>query len=275
MDFVRLFRADEGRRGVTVTFVAMLELLREGLIEIVQSEAYGPLHVRLGNPARHLKLVADDDAAHRCRGQRRPGEKPMNDQYVRNVIEAALLAAGRPLAADELVGLFDERDGSVAEEVHTAIAALHTEYETRGIELVEVASGYRIQIRSAVAQPVSRLWQERPAKYSRALLETLALVAYRQPITRGEIEQIRGVAVNPNIIKTLLERGWIRVIGHRDVPGQPRAARHHARVPRLLRSAEARRPADARTAQGARGSARAALAPGCRACRRIDRAGRR
>jgi segregation and condensation protein B len=84
-----------------------------------------------------------------------------------------------------------------------------------------VASGYRIQIRAAVAQPVSRLWQERPAKYSRALLETLALVAYRQPITRGEIEQIRGVAVNPNIIKTLLERSWIRVVGHRDVPGRP------------------------------------------------------
>jgi segregation and condensation protein B len=84
-----------------------------------------------------------------------------------------------------------------------------------------VASGFRVQVRPSVAQPVSRLWQERPAKYSRALLETLALVAYRQPITRGEIEQIRGVAVNPNIIKTLLERGWIRVIGHRDVPGKP------------------------------------------------------
>jgi segregation and condensation protein B len=145
----------------------------------------------------------------------------MNDQYVRNVIEAALLAAGRPLAADELVALFDERDGSNADEVHTAVAALQADYETRGIELVQVASGYRIQIRSAVAQPVSRLWQERPTKYSRALLETLALVAYRQPITRGEIEQIRGVTVNPNIIKTLLERGWIRVIGHRDVPGRP------------------------------------------------------
>ena len=145
----------------------------------------------------------------------------MNDQYVRNVIEAALLAAGRPLAADELVGLFDERDGSAADEVRTAIAALQADYETRGIELVEVASGYRIQIRSTVAPPVSRLWQERPTKYSRALLETLALVAYRQPITRGEIEQIRGVAVNPNIIKTLLERAWIRVVGHRDVPGRP------------------------------------------------------
>ncbi len=145
----------------------------------------------------------------------------MNDQYVRNVIEAALLAAGRPLAADELVGLFDERDGSNADEVQAAIGALRADYETRGLELVEVASGYRIQIRAAVAQPVSRLWQERPPKYSRALLETLALVAYRQPITRGEIEQIRGVAVNVNIIKTLLERNWIRVVGHRDVPGKP------------------------------------------------------
>jgi len=145
----------------------------------------------------------------------------MNEQYVRNVIEAALLAAGRPLASDELVTLFDERDGSNAEEVMSAIAALRSDYETRGLELVEVASGYRIQIKHAVAQPVSRLWQERPTKYSRALLETLALVAYRQPITRGEIEQIRGVAVNPNIIKTLLERSWIRVVGHRDVPGKP------------------------------------------------------
>lgn len=145
----------------------------------------------------------------------------MNDQYVRNVIEAALLAAGRPLAADELVTLFDERDGSNTVEVRAALEALRTDYESRGLELVEVASGYRIQIRAAVAQPVSRLWQERPTKYSRALLETLALVAYRQPITRGEIEQIRGVAVNPNIIKTLQERNWIRVVGHRDVPGKP------------------------------------------------------
>ena len=145
----------------------------------------------------------------------------MNEQYVKNVIEAALLAAGRPLTMDEMVSVFDERDGSNADEVRSAIAALTADYETRGLELLEVASGYRIQIKAAVAEPVSRLWQERPAKYSRALLETLALVAYRQPITRGEIEQIRGVAVNPNIIKTLLERSWIRVVGHRDVPGKP------------------------------------------------------
>ena len=145
----------------------------------------------------------------------------MNHQYVKNVVEAALLAAGRPLTVEELQSVFDERDGSTADEVRGAIAALAAEYETRGLELLEVASGYRIQIRAAVAQPVARLWQERPAKYSRALLETLALIAYRQPITRGEIEQIRGVAVNPNIIKTLHERNWIRVVGHRDVPGKP------------------------------------------------------
>jgi segregation and condensation protein B len=145
----------------------------------------------------------------------------MNDQYVKNVVEAALLAAGRPLPMEELVAVFDERDGSNADEVMRALAALVADYETRGLELLQVASGYRIQIKAAVAQPVARLWQERPAKYSRALLETLALIAYRQPITRGEIEQIRGVAVNPNIIKTLHERGWIRVVGHRDVPGKP------------------------------------------------------
>jgi segregation and condensation protein B len=145
----------------------------------------------------------------------------MNHQYVKNVVEAALLAAGRPLTVEELTNVFDERDGSVADEVNGAIAALIEEYATRGLELLEVASGFRIQIRAAVAPPVARLWQERPAKYSRALLETLALIAYRQPITRGEIEQIRGVAVNPNIIKTLHERNWIRVVGHRDVPGKP------------------------------------------------------
>jgi segregation and condensation protein B len=145
----------------------------------------------------------------------------MNHQYVKNVVEASLLAAGRPLTLEELMSVFDERDGSIADEVKSAIAALTEEYETRGLELLEVASGFRVQIRAAVAQPVARLWQERPAKYSRALLETLALIAYRQPITRGEIEQIRGVAVNPNIIKTLHERNWIRVVGHRDVPGKP------------------------------------------------------
>ena len=145
----------------------------------------------------------------------------MNEEYVRNVVEAALLAAGRALDIDELTALFGASEGSNVEEVRAALGALESEYVGRGLELKETANGFRIQIRSSVAEPVSKLWQERPAKYSRALLETLALVAYRQPITRGEIEQIRGVAVNPAIIKTLLERGWIRVVGHRDVPGKP------------------------------------------------------
>jgi segregation and condensation protein B len=101
------------------------------------------------------------------------------------------------------------------------LALLATDYEGRALELVEVASGWRAQVRSDYAAPVSRLWQERPTRYSRALLETLALIAYRQPITRAEIEEVRGVAVNPNIIRTLSERGWIRIVGHREVPGRP------------------------------------------------------
>ena len=145
----------------------------------------------------------------------------MTETYLKNVIEAALLAAGRPVSASELRDLFDEFARPDLATVEAALAALVADYEGRGIALAEVASGWRIQVRADVAQPVSRLWQERPAKYSRALLETLALIAYRQPITRGEIEDIRGVAVNPNIIRTVLERGWVRVIGHRDVPGRP------------------------------------------------------
>jgi segregation and condensation protein B len=145
----------------------------------------------------------------------------MNEQYVRNVVEAALLAAGRPLGIEELLALFDERSRPEKDELEAALEKLDEEYRDRGIELSRVASGYRIQIRSSLSGEVSRLWQERPQRYSRALLETLALIAYRQPVTRGEIEDVRGVQVNPNIIRTLLDRGWIRVVGHRDVPGHP------------------------------------------------------
>ena len=145
----------------------------------------------------------------------------MTESQIRNVVEAALLAAGRPLPPAEIRELFDEFERPELAAIEAALAALAADYHGRGIELCEVASGFRVQVRDAVALPVSRLWQERPAKYSRALLETLALIAYRQPITRGEIEDIRGVAVNPNIIRTMLERSWIRVIGHRDVPGRP------------------------------------------------------
>ncbi len=145
----------------------------------------------------------------------------MSEPYVKNVVEAALLASGRPLTLAELFELFDEFAKPERASIALALTELAGDYQDRGIELREVASGYRIQIRDAIATPVSRLWSERPAKYSRALLETLALIAYRQPITRGEIEDIRGVAVNPNIIRTLLERNWVRVIGHREVPGRP------------------------------------------------------
>jgi segregation and condensation protein B len=145
----------------------------------------------------------------------------MNEHYLRNVIEATLLAAGRPVQPAELIQLFDENARPSSEQLRAAIDALAAEYGERGIELKETASGVRIQLRRELATEVSRLWPERPARYSRALLETLALIAYRQPITRGEIEAVRGVAVNPNIVKTLLERNWVRVVGHRDVPGRP------------------------------------------------------
>jgi segregation and condensation protein B len=145
----------------------------------------------------------------------------MNDSYLRNVIEAALLAAGGPLPVAELTRLFDEKLRPSAQAVRAALESLVAEYAGRGIELKETAGGFRIQVRRELAAEISRLWPERAARYSRALLETLALIAYRQPITRAEIEAVRGVAVNPNIIRTVIERNWVRVVGHRDVPGHP------------------------------------------------------
>jgi segregation and condensation protein B len=145
----------------------------------------------------------------------------MNESHLRNVIEAALLAAGKPLQPAELVELFDEGARPQLQDIQAALTALTAEYSNRGIEIKETAAGFRIQVRREMANEISRLWPERPARYSRALLETLALIAYRQPITRAEIEAVRGVAVNPNILKTVIERNWVRVVGHRDVPGRP------------------------------------------------------
>ena len=145
----------------------------------------------------------------------------MNESHIRNVIEAALLAAGKPLQPAEIVELFDEGARPQLQDVIAALTSLMAEYSNRGIEIKETAAGYRIQVRREMANEISRLWPERPARYSRALLETLALIAYRQPITRAEIEAVRGVAVNPNILKTVIERNWVRVVGHRDVPGRP------------------------------------------------------
>jgi segregation and condensation protein B len=145
----------------------------------------------------------------------------MNETHIRNVIEAALLAAGAPLPLSEFGRLFDEGKAPAPQELRAALAALAAEYAGRGIELKETASGFRIQVRRELSGAISRLWPERTARYSRALLETMALIAYRQPVTRAEIEAVRGVTVNPNIIRTVIERNWVRVVGHRDLPGHP------------------------------------------------------
>ena len=145
----------------------------------------------------------------------------MSDAYLKNVIEAALLAAGRPVPVSELLQIFDEHSRPSPKEMRGFLESLAADYEGRGVAIKETANGFRFQVRTEFAQEVSRLWPDRPKKYTRALLETLALIAYRQPITRGEIEHVRGVAVNPEIVKTLMERNWVRVVGHRDVPGRP------------------------------------------------------
>ena len=145
----------------------------------------------------------------------------MIDIEVRNVVEAALFAAGKSLTINELAQLFDESDRPTPNGIREALDQLQQEFASRPIEIKETGGGFRVQVRKHFATAVSRLWPERPQRYSRALLETLALIAYRQPITRAEIESVRGVTVNPNITKTLLERQWIRVVGHRDLPGRP------------------------------------------------------
>ena len=145
----------------------------------------------------------------------------MIDHPMSNVVEAVLLAAGRPVTIEQIQDLFEEHERPPAEDVLAALEGLAQRYEGTGIELREVASGWRVQVRPQYSDIVSRLWQERPSRYSRALLETLALVAYRQPITRGEIEDIRGVSIASTIMRTLHERNWIRVVGHREVPGRP------------------------------------------------------
>jgi len=140
---------------------------------------------------------------------------------LKRIVEASLLAAAQPLSLAQLSALFGETETPSHDDLARAIAELTEDCANRGVELKEVASGFRYQVRADVHPWVARLWTERQTRYSRALLETLALIAYRQPITRGEIEQIRGVAVSTNIIKTLEEREWVRVVGYRDVPGKP------------------------------------------------------
>jgi segregation and condensation protein B len=142
-------------------------------------------------------------------------------EELRNILEAALLAAARPLDMDALLGLFPEGARPERGELREALSELGDNYQGRGMVLAEVASGFRVQVQARYSEWVSRLWEERPPRYSRALMETLAIIAYRQPVTRGDIEEVRGVAVATSIMRTLLERGWVRVIGQRDVPGHP------------------------------------------------------
>ena len=146
----------------------------------------------------------------------------MDDIEIKHVIEAALLAAGRPLTIERLSELFTAKSSAVDRAtLKRVLEALAADYRGRGIELAEVSSGYRIQVKRALSDWLIPLWEEKAPRYTRALLETLALIAYRQPITRAEIEEVRGVVVSTNIVCTLLERNWIRVVGHRDVPGKP------------------------------------------------------
>lgn len=144
----------------------------------------------------------------------------MDSLPLKQIIEGAILAAEAPLSIDQLIRLF-EGDEPERVDVRDALQEIEQECEGRGFELKQVASGYRFQVRSSYGEWVSRLWKEKPPRYSRALLETLALIAYKQPITRGDVEEIRGVAVSTNIIRALLEREWVRIVGHRDVPGHP------------------------------------------------------
>lgn len=145
----------------------------------------------------------------------------MDKKQIKNIVEAALFAAGQPLNLKRLMALFPENVQPGRDDIRAALDAITKDCESRGIELKEVKSGFRFQVRQDYAEWVGKLWEERPARYSRASLETLALIAYRQPITRAEIEQVRGVSVSSQIIRTLQERNWIQVVGHRDVPGRP------------------------------------------------------
>lgn len=145
----------------------------------------------------------------------------MNHQQLKNIIEATLLTAGRPLSIDQLLTLFGDDEMPSRDDIRKVLNNLEEDFSARGVELKQVSSGFRVQVKQELAPWISRLSEERPVRYSRALLETLALIVYRQPITRAEIEDVRGVAVSTSIIKTMLDRNWIKVVGHREVPGKP------------------------------------------------------
>lgn len=145
----------------------------------------------------------------------------METEQLKRILESLIMASSTPLSLDRMLAVFPEDQQPETKVLREALAALAEDYAKTSLELKEVSSGFRFQVRKDYAEWVSKLWEEKPARYSRALLETLALVAYKQPITRGEIEKIRGVSVNTQIMKTLLERDWVTIVGHRDVPGKP------------------------------------------------------
>lgn len=261
--FIQLFTLEEGKLGVVVTFMAILELVKEQMVELVQNEAFGAIHVRLriareAEEGETLEEALEDDFSERAAGRSSScGRSPFPSFRLRSLpwpvklharfrylslflapvsvatmnlsdphelatlLEGILLAAGKPLSLERLAELFDEAERPEPGQFRDALAILALSCAGRSFELKEVASGYRLQIRERFSPWVGRLWEERPQRYSRALLETLVLIAYRQPITRGEIEEIRGVAVNTQIVKTLMEREWIRIVGYREVPGRP------------------------------------------------------
>ena len=153
---------------------------------------------------------AEEDAAHEI-------EIP----ELKQIVEGAILAADKPLSIDNMISIFAAGEQPSRKQVRAVLGEIEEDFADRGFELKQVASGYRFQVRERYGDWIGRLWEEKPPRYTRALLETLALIAYKQPITRGDVEEVRGVAVSTNIIRTLLEREWIRVVGHRDVPGRP------------------------------------------------------
>jgi segregation and condensation protein B len=236
--FESMFDPTEGKLGVLVTFLwRSWNWPRSSLLDVVQEAPLAPIYVKsLATEQRPRRNAGVLQRVRRWRRRQRhprltrqatpdPPEPPapMDQALINRIVEAALLAASQPLTLVQLQWPVPAGRTARSARRRRAGACRHCSAACadRGVELVEVASGFRYQVKADVHPWVARLWTERKTKYTRATLETLALIAYRQPITRGEIEQVRGVAVNSNIIKALEEREWIRVVGHRDVPGRP------------------------------------------------------
>lgn len=174
------------------------------------------------HPGQPLEAGPEDaDEAPGPEPVRAPATLKSGRHKLKHIVEATLLASDQPLTVQQLGDIFEESDRPSSADISRALEALAADCADRGVELREVASGWRYQVKPEVHDFVARLWTERPARYSRAMLETLALIAYRQPITRGEIESVRGVSLSSNIVRSLQEREWIRIVGHRDVPGKP------------------------------------------------------